>query len=119
MRAEGHFHVDVFAGPAERFVRGFTLQSDEDGRWVVFDDVGLTGRTGSISDPLPAREALRLALAKLHGLLEKPLRPVWGGAPFESLGYTRPTLWAALRAVFLRRRIPSEVVGPDGLAARG
>lgn len=113
MSGAGHYHVDVFAGPKEKFVRGFTLQRDANGAYVVYDDFGLAGTPkAALSDPLPLDEALRVALVKMHPLIEKPLRPVWS-APFALLGYTRQTFRQRLRKIF--RRDPTEfVVGPDG-----
>lgn len=108
---EGHYHVDVFAGPEEAFVRGFTLLAQGEGRWVVYDEIGLAGTPGPLSSPLALEDALRQALAQLYAVIErKPLAPVWGGAPLEMLGYTRGPLADRL----LRRAEPAHI-GPDGL----
>ena len=109
----GHHHVDVFSGPARKFVRGFTLLPYGQG-WVVYDEIGLLGSPRALSDPLSLAQALKLALTKLHATCERPLRPVWGSAPFEVLGYRRPR-WKAMLAAILRRPDDDPEIGPDGL----
>jgi hypothetical protein len=109
---EGHYHVDVFAGPDEQFVRGFTLMPGETGTWVVHDEIGLAGPAGPISPPLTLDQSLRFALAKLYSILpQKPLIPVWGGAPLQELGYIKPSLTDRLM-----RKAKEKTVGPDGFA---
>lgn len=106
-----HYHVDVFAGPKGRFVRGFTLLSDGDG-WVVCDEIGLLGPPRNISERLPLSAALQTALETLHGLVEKPMTPVWGGTPYDVLGYEQPSL---LQRLLRRKTTHKTTVGEDGL----
>ena len=113
-KVAGHYHVDVFAGAKQSYVRGFTLLPDGSGSWVVHDEIGLLGAPRAISDPLSLPDAVRFAFARLYEVCEKPLRPVWGTAPYELLGYARPSLSRIFD--FLRRRKTEVVaIGPDGL----
>jgi hypothetical protein len=108
---EGHYHVDVCAGPEEAFVRGFTLIAQGEGQWVVYDEIGLAGMPGPLSGPLSLADALRQALAQLYAVIERrPLAPIWGGAPLEMLGYAKGSL-----AQRLLRHAEPVYIGPDGL----
>lgn len=118
MRAAGHYHVDVFAGPKQKFVRGFTLQRTAGGAYTVWDDAGLIGTPRPISEELPVAEAFRVALSRLYEIVEKPVRLPSGPPEMKSLGYTRPKFRQMVRSMFEREPIDLEV-GPDGLPVRG
>jgi hypothetical protein len=93
MSKPSHYHVDVFSGQKGEYVSGLLLEALNEGDgWRLRDEHGLLGDRGAVvSGPQPLEDALRTALQMMYGMLEKPLLPVWGAAPFERIGYVPPT----------------------------